>query len=160
MQLCFIIEEYGRSVIDDPRRCRGMLKDLAPQHQRETNLLMLALEQKIVAELAQKNSLIPLSIQLDRLAQRLHDNVGIQKEFAVWAVESWALALGVIQQPDNNKLAADIYREAVIYYEQKEYTKAKPLFKQAAELGNADGQGFLGLMYEIGYLGPKVISIK
>jgi len=51
-QLRFIIDNYGRSIIDDPRRCRGMLKDLAPKHIRETNLLMLALgitqqEQKI-----------------------------------------------------------------------------------------------------------------
>ena len=47
VQLCIIVKENGRSVIDDPRRCRGMLKDLAPEYQRETNLLMLALEQKI-----------------------------------------------------------------------------------------------------------------
>jgi hypothetical protein len=92
-QLCFIIEKFGRSVINDSRRCRGLLKDLAPNHPRETNLLMLALEQKAVAELAEFNNSIPLSVQLERLAQCLHDNFGTQKEFAFWAVESWALAL-------------------------------------------------------------------
>ena len=97
-QLRFMLEKYGRSIIDDPRRCRGMLKDLAPKHQRETNLLMLALEQKLVAELTQKTH-TPILMHLDILAQRLHNNVGIQKEFAVWAIESWALALDVIQQP-------------------------------------------------------------
>ena len=97
-QLRFIIENYGRSIIDDPRRCRGMLKDLAPKHQRETNLLMLALDQKLVAELTQKTH-TPILMHLDILAQRLHNNVGIQKDFAVWAIESWALALDVIQQP-------------------------------------------------------------
>jgi|GEM_PF-1322400 len=97
-QLRFIIDNYGRSIIDDPRRCRGMLKDLAPKHQRETNLLMLALEQKLVAELTQKTH-TPILMHLDILAQRLHNNVGIQKDFAVWAIESWALALDVIQQP-------------------------------------------------------------
>ena len=97
-QLRFIIEKYGRSIIDDPRRCRGMLKDLAPKHQRETNLLMLALDQKLVAELTQKTH-TPILMHLDILAQRLHNNVGIQKDFAVWAIESWALALDVIQQP-------------------------------------------------------------
>jgi hypothetical protein len=97
-QLRFMLEKYGRSIIDDPRRCRGLLKDLAPKHQRETNLLMLALDQKLVAELTQKTH-TPILMHLDILAQRLHSNIGIQKEFAVWAIESWALALDVIQQP-------------------------------------------------------------
>jgi hypothetical protein len=102
-QLRFIIEKYGRSIIDDPRRCRGMLKDLAPKHQRETNLLMLALDQKLVAELTQKTH-TPILMHLDILAQRLHNNIGIQKDFAVWAIESWALALDVIQQPSAQKI--------------------------------------------------------
>ena len=33
------------------------------------------------------------------MAQRLYDVAGIKEELAYWAVESWALALGVIQQP-------------------------------------------------------------
>ena len=102
-QLRFIIDNYGRSIIDDPRRCRGMLKDLAPKHQRETNLLMLALDQKLVAELTQKTH-TPILMHLDILAQRLHNNVGIQKDYAVWAIESWALALDVIQQPSAQQI--------------------------------------------------------
>ena len=98
-QLCFIITQYGRTIIDDPRRCRGLLKDLAPNHKRETTLLYLALDENIVAELAKSNNQVPLVILLERLAHRLHDSVGIQKEFATWAVESWALALNVIQHP-------------------------------------------------------------
>jgi hypothetical protein len=97
-QLRFIIEKYGRSIIENPRRCRGMLKDLAPKNTRETNLLMLALDNHIVAALMQKTH-TPLTMHLDGLAQRLHNNFGTQKEFAFWAVESWALALDVIQSP-------------------------------------------------------------
>jgi hypothetical protein len=80
-----------------------MLKDLAPKHIRETNLLMLALDNHIVAALMQKTH-TPLSIHLDGLAQRLHNNFGTQKEFAFWAVESWALALDVIQSPLAQKI--------------------------------------------------------
>jgi hypothetical protein len=98
-QLCFIISQYGRTIIDDQRRCRGLLKDLAPNHKRETNLLFQTLDEKIAAELSQNNTIIPLPLQLDHLAQRLHDNCGIQLEFAYWSVESWAIALNVIQQP-------------------------------------------------------------
>ncbi|MEI7796106.1 MAG: DUF1566 domain-containing protein [Methylococcaceae bacterium] len=116
-QLRFIIENYGRSIIDDPRRCRGMLKDLAPKHQRETNLLMLALDQKLVAELTQKTH-TPILMHLDILAQRLHNNVGIQKDFAVWAIESWALALDVIQQPS---------AQTIITHEPKPIQSAPPI---------------------------------
>ena len=98
-QLCFIIKQYGQSIIAEPKRCKGLLSDLASEHRLEINLLITALEQKVAQELLQPNALIPIDMQLDRLAQGLHDVVGIKEEFAYWAVESWALALGVIQQP-------------------------------------------------------------
>ena len=113
-QLRFMLETYGRSIIENPRRCRGMLKDLAPKNTRETNLLMLALDNHIVAALMQKTH-TPLSIHLDILAQRLHNNFGTQKEFAFWAVESWALALEVIQSP----LAQKIEPEKIVIPQQK-----------------------------------------
>lgn len=98
-QLCFIIKEYGRSVIAEPKRCKGILSDLAPQHRLEINLLITALEQKVAQELLKPSALIPVAMQLELLAQRLYDNHGTQLELAYWAVESWALALNVIQQP-------------------------------------------------------------
>lgn len=96
-QLCFIIQQYGQNIITEPKRCRGMLSDLAPHHRLENNLLIAALEQKVAQELLQPSALIPINMQLERLAKRLHDTVGMKEEFAYWAVESWALALGVNQ---------------------------------------------------------------
>jgi len=97
-QLCFIIKEYGQTIIAEPKRCKGILSDLAPQHRLEINLLITALEQKVAQDLLKPSALIPIDMQLERLAKRLHDTVGIKEEFAYWAVESWALALDVIQQ--------------------------------------------------------------
>ena len=96
-QLCLIIQQYGQNIIAEPKRCRGMLSDLAPHHRLENNLLIAALEQKVAQELLQPSALIPINMQIDRLVKRLHDVVGIKEEFAYWAVESWALALGVNQ---------------------------------------------------------------
>lgn len=96
-QLCLIIQQYSQNIIAEPKRCRGMLSDLAPHHRLENNLLITALEQKVAQELLQPSALIPINMQVDRLAKRLHDVVGIKEEFAYWAVESWALALGVNQ---------------------------------------------------------------
>jgi len=98
-QLRFIIQQYGQTIIAEPKRCKGMLSDLAPLHRLENNLLITALEQKVAQELLKLTALIPIDMQLERLAQRLHDNHGTQLEFAYWAVESWALALNVIQLP-------------------------------------------------------------
>ncbi len=98
-QLCLMLKQYGLSIMAEPKRCKSLLSDLAPQHRLETFLLITALEQKIAEELLKPSTLIPIGIQLERLAQSLRDAVGIEEEYAYWAVESWALALNVIQQP-------------------------------------------------------------
>jgi hypothetical protein len=94
-QLCFIIQQYGQVIINEPKRCKALLSDLAPQNRLEINLLIAALEQNIAQELLHPSALIPVAMQLDLLAKRLHDAVGTREDFAYWAVESWALALGV-----------------------------------------------------------------
>jgi hypothetical protein len=88
-KLRFIIEEYGRSAIRDSNRCRELLRGLAPEHLCETNLLMFVLTEGFVSELTAEN--------LELFAQRLHDEFGTKEEFAFWAVESWALALNLVQ---------------------------------------------------------------
>ncbi len=98
-QLNQLIVQFGRAVCDDPKRCEAMLRDLCPEYRRETNLLVAALKERAVADLLKKPSSLPIAVQLNQLAQRLHDNLGIVDHFAFWAVESWALALGLIQQP-------------------------------------------------------------
>jgi hypothetical protein len=95
-KLCFIIEEYGRSAIRDSNRCRELLRGFAPDHLRETNLLMLVLTEGFVWELTAEN--------LASFAQRLHDDFGTQPEFSFWAVESWALALNLINIPMVQKI--------------------------------------------------------
>jgi hypothetical protein len=154
-QLCFIVTQYGRTIIDDPRRCRGLLKDLAPNHKRETNLLFLALEEKIVTELAQKNTIIPLPLQLDRLAQRLHDNCGIQLEFAYWSVESWAIALNIIQQP-LLKVAnsSSTPRSPPL----KVTPTVKPIEKKAFKLGEVLPDG--GIVFYIDASGSQGLAAK
>ena len=158
-QLHFIFQRYGQSIIDEPRRCKGLLKDLAPKYQRETNLLLLVLEHRLVSELL-KETQLPLSLQLDRLAQRLHDNIGIQKDFALWAVESWAIALDLMQYdyfPLNQTINNDVRENERLYelgekfYKNKEYEKAIKWYKLSAVQGYVNSQYSLGWMHERGY---------
>jgi WD40 repeat protein len=99
--LCEIIRDYGRDVARDPKRCKALLNDLCGgEHKREINVLVSAMDERVSVDLLEPIPNVSCSIVLPRLAKRLYDNKGITTEFAQWAVESWALALGVIQEHD------------------------------------------------------------
>jgi tetratricopeptide (TPR) repeat protein len=167
-QLQHIISHYGRSVCDDTKRCEALLRDFCPEHKRELNLLIAVLKEGIPQQLLKPTPHIAIDFTVKRLAQNLHENLGTVEHFAFWAVESWALALNVIQlpnksksvtdidpasvwqQPKSVKPVSDVYREAVNYYGKKEYDKALPLFKQTAEQNNVDAQNYLGVIYLCG----------
>lgn len=97
-QLRDMIDCYGASVINDKKLCKNLLSDLAPEQRLEIHLLMMALEQGMVAQLAKPSS-SSIALELNRLAQNLHDSTGIEWDLAYWAIESWALALDVILEP-------------------------------------------------------------
>lgn len=94
-----IILRYGHGVTSDPRRLKGLLKDLSPHHSRENLALLLALEQGMVRELLNNNGTVPASLRLFRLRDRLVDLTPLSKEVAQWVAESWAEALGQLDEP-------------------------------------------------------------
>ena len=94
-QLCQLIAQYGRSLSEDPRRCGALLKDHCGQYKREIFVLVNALENRVATELINASAGVPESILLSRLSKRLEDELGLAETAAKWAVETWALALGV-----------------------------------------------------------------
>ncbi|OQW91788.1 MAG: hypothetical protein BWK79_16130, partial [Beggiatoa sp. IS2] len=90
-----LITNYGRTLCDEPKRLKGLLRDVCPQNTREVNVLLTALEQRIPKDLL--SSKVPYELTAHRLIKRLYDDEGMAEEFARWAVDTWALALGVIQ---------------------------------------------------------------
>ncbi len=96
-KLCEIIKKYGHALCDEPRRCEAFLRDeLRGEHSREIHLLVFALKERVPADLLNLQNNMTKPLLLARLSKRLYDNLGIAEEFARWAVESWALALGVM----------------------------------------------------------------
>lgn len=95
-KLCEIIIQYGQDVYDNPQRCEGLLRDFCPQHRKEIAVLVGALKDGIPSQLRASKNSVPQTILLARFSKRLQDNLGLAEEAAIWAVESWALALGVI----------------------------------------------------------------
>jgi formylglycine-generating enzyme required for sulfatase activity len=98
-QLKILLNQFGRSICNDSKRCEAILRDLCPEHKRETNLLVAALKEQVVTDLLTIPAVLPINLQIHQLAKRLHDNLGIAEHFALWTVESWALALGLIETP-------------------------------------------------------------
>ncbi|MCB1920041.1 MAG: DUF1566 domain-containing protein [Candidatus Competibacteraceae bacterium] len=94
-----LIVEYGRSLCDDPRRCEALLKDYCGQHKREIFVLVSALKNRVAEDLIKTSASVPQPILFARLHKRLEEELAMTTDAAHWAVESWALALGVITQP-------------------------------------------------------------
>lgn len=92
-----LIAQHGRALVGEPRRCRGLLQDhLAGTCKREVTALLTALEHGIAKALMEGAESSSAELLLGRLTQHLLDQVPFDAAAAFWAVESWALALGVL----------------------------------------------------------------
>ena len=95
-----IVARHGSSIAHDARRLEGLLKDYSAQHRREVSVLVSALEEHVPQDLSAAPSGTPRRVLLARLARRLADHRGLSETAATWAVNSWALALGLISDDE------------------------------------------------------------
>src|SRR5262245_34519059 len=95
-KLCRMVARFGANVIDDARRCEGLLKDFCPHDKREVHVLLAAVREQVATDLIAFSFKQKPAAAIGRLTKRLEDNLGLSGEAARWAVESWALALGVV----------------------------------------------------------------
>src|SRR3712207_2452654 len=95
-----LIARHGTGLCSDARRCEGLLRDLCGEHRREINILMGALEERVPLDLLAGKGSMPHRLPLLRLAKRMEAQLGLTAEAARWAVDSWALALGVVTEAE------------------------------------------------------------
>jgi len=93
-----IVAKFGTDICSDSRRCEGLLKDKSGTHRREISILINALDERVPLDLLAGGNSLPRELLLKRLAKRLEDNLALTENAAVWAVESWALALNLITE--------------------------------------------------------------
>jgi flagellar biosynthesis GTPase FlhF len=98
--LCNLIQKYGTSLCDDRGRCSGLLHDFCGAHKAEIAVLLTALEETVPLALITQSKTTSPRMLIGRLVKRLQDDRHLTDEAAHWAVESWALALGIIQSTD------------------------------------------------------------
>lgn len=94
--LCDLIATYGQALCDDPRRCEGLLRDFCSDHRREVFVLVSALKERVAADLLASRDGVPREVLLTRLSRRLYENLALAEDASRWAVESWAVALGLL----------------------------------------------------------------
>jgi hypothetical protein len=95
-----IVARHGRSVIQNARRCEGLLRDYSGGHRREVSVLVSALEEHVPHDLLAAPAGTPRRVMLKRLARRLSDYRALSEPAAAWSVNSWALALGLISDDE------------------------------------------------------------
>jgi hypothetical protein len=99
--LCKLIAEHGRELCEDAARCEAFLRDYCPHDRGKVHVLVAAVEERVVADLLICNVVIPVEMQMARLVKRMEDHLAIREDMARWAVESWALAFGIIKLPNH-----------------------------------------------------------
>ena len=91
-----LIARHGPGLCSDARRCEGLLRDLCGEHRREINILVGALRERVPLDLLAGRNSAPTGLLLSRLARRLEDQLALTPDASRWAVDSWALALGIV----------------------------------------------------------------
>ncbi len=105
-----ILTTEGRSLIQEPGRLEGLLKDyLRGGGRREILLILGALREGVPAELLSSSvTALPRALLFERLQGRLEENLAITADAARWTVETWALALD--QMPPGYQTPSPDYR--------------------------------------------------
>ncbi|MDQ3255978.1 MAG: hypothetical protein M3R15_19120, partial [Acidobacteriota bacterium] len=95
-----LIAKHGRGICDSPKRIEALLRDLCGSHRREINILIGALEERVATDLIRTGKSVPRDVLLAKLANRLQDNRAYTPEAASWAVDCWAVALGILSETE------------------------------------------------------------
>lgn len=116
-KLIELFHAHGPTVIEDHRRCEGLLRDYLGAQSRELNLFIMVLREGIAENLLAEvthqqgkngtqqlfRNVLPTALVISVCVQRCVENLSITPEASRWAVESWAMALNYLS-PDHSSV--------------------------------------------------------
>ena len=102
-----IVAKYGEPLLASPLRAEGLLKDYCGEFRREIFVLVSCLRVGVVDQLRHQGG-PSVKLVCARLALKLEQNLAISSDVAKWAVESWAIALGLLEPENATARLADI----------------------------------------------------
>jgi hypothetical protein len=94
--LCRIVANFGDHVWSEPGRCEALIREFCEGYDAETQALLTALRRKVPGDLLEWSRSVPPADAVAKLTARLQAAGDMFPASAKWAVESWALALGVV----------------------------------------------------------------
>ena len=86
---------YGRPILSAPRILEGLLKDYCGDFRREIFVIVSCAKAGVPDQLLQQSG-PSIKLVCARLALKLEQNLATSSDVARWAVESWAIALGLM----------------------------------------------------------------
>jgi hypothetical protein len=93
-KLVKLVETQPRAVLEDSERFEAFLRDYCGECKPEISAIIAALEEEIPEDLRRMRNQ-PYPLLKEQLANRLQDERSIHEEAALWAVDSWAIALEI-----------------------------------------------------------------
>jgi len=102
-----IVASGPTDIWQDGRRLTALLKDYSPHSRRKIFALKLVQEEQLVADLQKMQGQLPLEALLSRLTRQLQERTGLAENLARWSLESWACALGYLEDDGADPLASE-----------------------------------------------------
>jgi F-box protein 11 len=90
-----LLARFGPGLAEDPRRLEALLRDLAGEDRQAIFLLVSAARERVPERLTGSGGSLPAQLLISALARDLQQSLGLADSAAHWAVESWAVALGI-----------------------------------------------------------------
>ena len=101
-KLSEIVKTFGQQIATDAEKCERLLKDCCPEHRREINALVSAIEVGVVERL-RTGGHIADNDNLHSLSKNLEQDTGLTSDLSQWSVETWGIALNLL--PESKPLA-------------------------------------------------------
>ena len=92
-----LVSEQGPSVVNDRQRCQYLIRDYGLADRGSVNILIAALDENIPSDLRKPDAAGTPDLLMASLRGRLQTNHGQTEDASRWAVESWALALELLE---------------------------------------------------------------
>ena len=97
--LFLLVNKHSTKICNSPGRCEALMRDFCGRESLELNLLITALKGGIPEEMLSLGNRSLQYILLNMPMKLIHNN-GLSKKNARWAIESWAIALGIATEKD------------------------------------------------------------
>lgn len=97
-QLCQLVTTHGAATLEDHPQWLGLLRDLGVENRREVFALATAYQAHAPQELLNSPRAVPIATVVEQLTARLCADTGLADDAARWAIESWAIALELLDR--------------------------------------------------------------